>query len=119
MNREIKFRQAIFHKGKFNMFHYWGFVKNTNGNFVAPIGNDNAIENSGQYTGLKDKNEKEIYEGDIIQYDVDEVFTIVWNNDYACFDFEPRDGDDTIADLLVSGCEVIGNIFENPELIPT
>lgn len=68
-----------------------------------------------QFTGLKDKNEKEIWEGDIIknvQADVNVV-----NFDYGCWGYEnyhaghlPLFGD-------AERSEVIGNIYENPELI--
>jgi hypothetical protein len=67
-----------------------------------------------QYTGLKDKNGKEIYEGDVVR---------------VCFQMFPDDESDyhneTIRDIRkiphLTGssrtCEVIGNIYENPELL--
>lgn len=82
-----------------------------------------------QYTGLKDKNGKEVYEGDIIESPLWEVepYEIVFK-DYA---FKARDirkkimyGSDLFFDIddLLTGCvgetfEVIGNIYENPELL--
>lgn len=69
-----------------------------------------------QYTGLKDKNRKEIYEGDILKGtfygfpmpEYDYVFQIYWDEKEKGFMasyFEP------------SECEVIGNIYDNPELL--
>ena len=70
-----------------------------------------------QYTGLKDKNGEEIYEGDIIKAPAG-TFKVVWrgcgfwiDNLYKEYDGGYLGGDDG------RHMEVIGNIHQNPELL--
>lgn len=72
-----------------------------------------------QYTGLKDKNNKEIYEGDILFESFGErYYKVVFENGgfRAEFkgDFEEYSFD--LIDVVAQGCEIVGNIYENPEL---
>ncbi|MCS8617010.1 YopX family protein [Latilactobacillus curvatus] len=64
-----------------------------------------------QYTGLKDVNGVEIYEGDILQDPDDEGFCYEVEYDYGRFSC----GDNDLIDCL--GCNVVGNRFENSELL--
>jgi uncharacterized phage protein (TIGR01671 family) len=71
-----------------------------------------------QFTGLKDKNGKEIYEGDVLHFDgkqwgdgIGKNFVITWDERDAVYL-----GIGTRSDWQI-WCEVIGNIYGNPELL--
>ena len=70
-----------------------------------------------QSTGLKDKNGTEIYEGDIIKNSYDEIYTVKWF-DAAFYLEEKYNGGFDYHELhLEDNKKVIGNIYENPELL--
>lgn len=116
--REIKFR------GKGNEWAYGSYSENYfPGSHVIIYQNDNKRtisfvnrETVGQYTGLKDRNGKEIYEGDI-------VYIQRWNREYEVI-FEGGmfkvKGNTKFSLATTKGeisCEVIGNVYDNPELV--
>lgn len=73
-----------------------------------------------QYTGLKDKNEKEIYEGDILSNGNNEKpYKVIFENGSyrAEFEGEFEEHSFDLIDVVAQGCEVVGNIYENPELL--
>ena len=81
----------------------------------------NHMYNVMQYTGLKDKNGKEIYEGDIVQSidDSHPIFKVVWlcDSEHACYALQQ--GKELWWLEHYPELEVKGNIYENPELLKT
>jgi uncharacterized phage protein (TIGR01671 family) len=104
-------------------------------NMEKPIMKSNVVvETIGQYTGLKDKNGKEIYEGDIF---IDDEFQLTYIcvfeegcfclkcygfveryvSDNATNEFWEEINCDPISFYEIKNMEIIGNIYENPELL--
>lgn len=80
----------------------------------------------GQYTGLKDRNGKEVYENDILRvYDRKTYFNIIvsWSKEavafMACYCDKNQSPLSWFSNLLPNGyeIEVLGNIHDNPELL--
>ena len=123
MQRTIKFRAW---DKTLNKIHCWSVIEN---HFTfEELLDDNFFE-AMQYTGLKDKNGTEIYDGDYIRYSMRTINGSIYT--HVCRVFQHESGTWRIegyhednhsyetkgtvyaAHLI---CEVIGNIYENPEL---
>lgn len=146
--REIKFRGFRIDKnGKGKVFvngewvkGYWVegyYFENANGAFIIQypyhanyIGVDVLVkiipETVGQYTGLKDKNGKKIFEGDIVSF-IDYTSTesgyseqqcvgkVIWIDEEACFSVTNRLATESYE--VLDECEIINNIYDTPELL--
>ena len=132
MNRIIKLR--AWDKGNIQMIYPLPVTCNTSGDLLNHWDDENLM----QFTGLKDKNGKEIYEGDILQFsnkwewwrskfgggmlasekDYNEVLT-----DHVKYPYErrvveiPMDYSWLLSSEIQIYWEVVGNIFQNPELL--
>lgn len=113
MSREIKFRAW---DCKYKCMDYNFFISNLGGVFGEPekyydtpnIEIDEAPNLTVmQYTGLKDKSGKELYDGDIYSQ---------WSEVCKC-DFEQVIYEKMNCLIFEGDFEIIGNIYENPELL--
>ena len=122
--RDIKFR--VWHKGKkiisevfgIDILHKEIFFSNGDVDYCE-ISDFKYIELM-EYTGLKDKNNKEIYEGDILFESFGEkYYKVVFENGSfrAEFEVDFEEHSFDLIDVVAQNCEVVGNIYENPELM--
>lgn len=124
MEKQIKFRHPILNSlnGQFIKWHYWGFVEENNG-FIGPAEPKPNIQH--RFTGLDDKQGKEIWEGDIFQvagnkiYEVRFISSIESNHEwyYGTFILHSEQALFPFDEYAMQHGKVIGNTIENPELM--
>jgi len=117
MDREIKFRLysntlKVMYSPETEIAYLWSIKEASNGKVKVDDG-DILM----QFTGLKDKNGKEIYEGDIFKLGTEkEIFEVHF--EYGCFmAFCNGKQYGLIGELQICFIDVIGNIYQNAELL--
>ena len=133
MYREILFRAKCFGKWRYGSYvhfdkkpthdcyncNYKDFIvtNEEDGEHYYPI---TELSSLGQYTGMKDKNKKKIFEGDIVTIDNNLKAIVIWFNGSFRFQDELSSKatyfDDIGAIMRDYDIQVIGNIHDNPEL---
>jgi uncharacterized phage protein (TIGR01671 family) len=127
--REIKFR--VWDKNNKTLFQI--FDSTTQEYWFIPIWNKNF--EIMQYTGLKDRKGKEIYEGDVLEFDDitgdgfdfrNKAQVEFYKGRYQLTNFlvsdtrmleEMNESHEDFVYQLEKNCKVVGNIYENPELL--
>lgn len=120
MNKVIKLRVPVFNAGKFQKFNLHELSSSGksysfgNCHFIG----DYQTKDPELFTGMKDKNGKDIYNGDILKRSTNENGKVIFNELFSCYDFVCLNRELNIPLFNVrSDSEVIGNIHENPELL--
>lgn len=123
--REIKFRTW---NPKFNYFEYWGFYNDdidnkpyfkgtpSGGGFIS----NQILYNTEQYTNLKDKKGKDIYECDIGRHENGRIIIVQYNESMKLITARYLDDPESEKPIYIFAwqyIEIISNIHENPDLL--
>lgn len=107
LGKDIEPSDVIFVPFKINRSGQWGWIK------VLP-------ETLCQFTGMVDKNGRRIWENDIIKHEISDTIGVVkwYHEDYVGWYVDDVVVDEQqFTDEMWNECEVIGNIFDHPELL--
>ncbi|WBS98116.1 YopX family protein [Lacticaseibacillus paracasei] len=139
MKREIKFRawdkqrhhmldvEELAYNLRGELVSIYGFGRDFSNDPDALLGEEPDLDRAVlmEYTGLHDKNGRSIYEGDIIvthpksKYEAPKSGVVQFGDSCPSFIYKVKDGReyDIWSSNVFRTYEVIGNIFENPELL--
>lgn len=129
MTREIKFRGKRIDNGKWAYGYYvissgHGLIREgDSGSWIWTV----IPETVGQFTGLKDMDDKESYEADIVKDYYGDLYVIRWSNDWGGFCLAKPNGRFADGQIYYSSHNpiysglgshiIVGNIHENPDLL--
>jgi uncharacterized phage protein (TIGR01671 family) len=137
MDRIIKFRGFSIDRKNW-VYGYYQYVKSNNRHLIiAEHLIDIYPDSLGEFIGLHDKNSKEIYKGDIIRIlytdwpsqsdysisfeeykkSISSIGSVIYNSERANYCLQFKNYTDSILEGKHGEKEVIGTVFENPELL--
>lgn len=118
--REILFRGKRVDNGEWiygDLTQHWGYRML---NYASGNMEDIAPDTVGQYTGLTDRHGEGVFEGDIIRDEDGDIYAVFYYEFYASY-CAKRIAESSalfgLQDIDIYGAEVIGNIYDNPELL--
>ena len=100
------------HKGSLEMKEDGLYLKDNNGVMVFINDKETICQN----TGLNDKNGDLIWENDIVRL-YENTYIVTWSEDDAMFVLEDVGVIEHFGNVESKWCEVVGNKFDNPELL--
>ncbi len=112
MNRDLKFR--VWNE-QYGMSQPWTTTEAIN---MAITGNFDLVSKGTvymQFTGMKDKNDQEMCEGDIVRHS-GQMYVVTWDRGgFVAY----ADKSNWVVLDFNDDMEIIGNIYENPDLLPS
>lgn len=117
MSREIEFRVWLGDRMDIvDTLHIEELGVNTRGINGTPCYRNYTKSILMQYTGRKDKNRKKIFEQDVVKLN-GHLWEVYWNDEESCYKMKNNFDDLFLTKYKEKALEVIGNVYENKELL--
>lgn len=122
-------REILFRGKTINENWFYGLLVNKHGKWYinkpgSPVSYEIQPETICQYTGLTDKNGKKIWENDILEGHLDDKFPedvtrekVIWHESGWKTEEPGCDDKEYLDEFDAENFEVVGNVFDNPELL--
>lgn len=97
---------------------FWSWLRSVNGDKynIQEMEDDLVLM---LYTGLNDKNGNDVFESDVVKIDGRGLYRVIYIDDSMKFFFQTLTGDSGEFRAGSENIEVVGDIYQNPELLET